>query len=154
MPLVVFVGVGVGLLVAPGAPLSRGSPASSRAAPASDAQSRLQAALPAPAKGFEIPRAHQLGGGANITKWAPVLRATDAHQRPSWSSPMVVPVSTRTPEGTANLVTVNGEVVREGPTGSTPAWLSSPTGEPVGYRARRWAGGPSWTREWSSIARI
>ncbi len=114
VPLVVLVGVGVGLLVAPGAPLSRGSPASSRAVPASDAQSRLQAALPAPAKGFEIPRAHQLRGGANVTKWAPVLRATDAHQRPSWSSPTVVPVSTRTPEGTANLVTVNGEVVRKG----------------------------------------
>jgi lipoprotein-anchoring transpeptidase ErfK/SrfK len=114
VPLVVLIGVGVGLLVAPGAPSSRGSPASSRTAPASDAESSLQAALPPPAKGFGIPHAHQLGGGADITKWAPVRRATDAHQRPSWSSPVVVPVSTQTPEGTANLVTVNGEVARGG----------------------------------------
>ena len=114
MPLVVLVGVGVGILVAPGAPSGRGSPAGSRTTPASVAQSRLQAALPAPAKGFGIPHAHQLGAGADITKWAPVRQATDAHERPNGSSPVVVPVSTQTPEGTANLVVADGEVVRDG----------------------------------------
>jgi lipoprotein-anchoring transpeptidase ErfK/SrfK len=114
VPLVVLVGVGVGLLLAPGAPSSRGGTAGSQAAPASDAQSRREAALPAPAKGFGIPHAHQLGAGADITKWAPVRRATDAHQRPSGSSPVVVPVSTQTPEGTANLVVANREVVHDG----------------------------------------
>jgi hypothetical protein len=40
-----------------------------------------------------------------------VLRATDAHERPSWSSP---PVSALTPEGTANLIVADGEVTRDG----------------------------------------
>jgi hypothetical protein len=113
VPLVVLVGVGVGLLVAPGPRSSDGTTAGSRAAPPSDAPSRLQAALPAPAKGFGIPRAHQLRRGGDITKWAPVQRTTEAHQRPSWSSPVVAPVSTQTPEGTANLVVADGEVTHD-----------------------------------------
>ena len=72
--------------------------------------------LPAPAKGIGIPRARQLSGGAESTEWAPVLRSTDAHQRPSWSSPVVVPVSAMTPEGTANLIVADGEVTRDGVT--------------------------------------
>jgi lipoprotein-anchoring transpeptidase ErfK/SrfK len=114
VPLVVLAGVGAGLLVAPGAHSSRGSPAGSQSVPPSDAQSRQEAALPPPAKGFVIPRAHQLRRAADVTKWAPVQRATDAHRRPSWSSPVVVPVSTSTPEGTANLVVADGEVTRHG----------------------------------------
>ena len=118
VPLVVLVGVGVGLLVSPGGPSSRGrsagSPAGGRAKPGSDAGTRQEAALPAPAKGFGIPRPQQLTGGVDITKWASVRHATDAHERPSWSSPVVVPVSTQTPEGTANLVVADGEVTRGG----------------------------------------
>jgi lipoprotein-anchoring transpeptidase ErfK/SrfK len=121
VPLVVLVGVGVGLLVAPGGPSNRGTSADgsvghaagSQAALAGDAGSRQESALPAPAKGFGIPRAHQLGGGADITKWASVLHATEARERPSWSSPVVVAVSTSTPEGTANLVIADGEVTRD-----------------------------------------
>jgi lipoprotein-anchoring transpeptidase ErfK/SrfK len=115
VPLVVLAGLGAGLLVAPGAHSSRGSRAGNQPVPPTDAaQSQQEAALPAPAKGFGIPRAHQLGRGADVTKWAPVQRAINAHQRPSWSSPVVVPVSTSTPEGTANLVVADGEVTRDG----------------------------------------
>jgi len=114
VPIVILVGAGVGLLVAPGAQPRSGSATRAEAAPATGADSRQMANLPAPAKGIGIPRARQLSGSAEITKWAPVLRATDAHERPSWSSPVVVPVSTSTPEGTANLVVVDGEVTRDG----------------------------------------
>ena len=112
--LVVIVGVGVGLLVSPNGPSSHGSRAGSHATVAGDPASNQEADLPAPAKGFGIPHARLLGGGADITKWASVRRATDAHERPSWSSPVVVPVSTATPEGTANLVVADGEVTRDG----------------------------------------
>jgi lipoprotein-anchoring transpeptidase ErfK/SrfK len=114
VPLVVLVGVGVGLLVAPGAQPRPARATGAKAAPVTHADSRQMANLPAPAKGIGIPRARQLGGGAEITKWAPVLRATDAHARPSWSSPVVVPVSTLTPEGTSNLIVADGEVTRDG----------------------------------------
>jgi hypothetical protein len=114
LPLVVLAGVGVGLLVAPGARSTHGGTARGRVAPVSDAQANQEAALPAPAKGFGIPRARQLAGGADITKWASVRQAIDARERPSWSSPVVVPVSTTTPEGTANLVVADGEVTRDG----------------------------------------
>lgn len=40
--------------------------------------------------------------------------SSDAHQRPSWSSPVLVPVSMLTPEGTANLIVADGEVTRDG----------------------------------------
>jgi lipoprotein-anchoring transpeptidase ErfK/SrfK len=114
VPLVVLVGVGVGLLVAPGAQPSRGSSARGRAVVSTNVQPRQVVALPAPTKGFGIPRARQLRDGADITKWAPVRRAIDARERPNWSSPVVVPVSTSTPEGTTNLVVADGEVTRDG----------------------------------------
>jgi lipoprotein-anchoring transpeptidase ErfK/SrfK len=118
VPLVVLVGVGIGLLVAPGARSTHGSAAGSTArgpaTPASDAPGNQEATLPAPAKGFGIPHARQLGGGTDVTKWASVRQATDARERPSWSSPVVVPVSTSTPEGTANLVVADGEVTHDG----------------------------------------
>jgi lipoprotein-anchoring transpeptidase ErfK/SrfK len=113
-PLVVLVGVGVGLLVAPGARPSRGAVANGPSSTPVDGQSRQLAALPAPAKGFGVPRARLLKAGADVTKWAPVRRAVAAHERPSWSSPVVVPVSTSTPEGTANLVVADGEATRDG----------------------------------------
>jgi len=114
VPLVVLVGAGVGLLVAPDAPSSRSESTRGQAVVPTNIQTREVAALPAPVKGFGIPRARQLRGGADITKWAPVQRAVDAHERPSWSSPVVVSVSTSTPEGTANLVVADGEVTRDG----------------------------------------
>jgi hypothetical protein len=122
VPLVVLVGVGFGLLVAPGEPSIRGASAQGPTGgfgpgdplQSIDARSRQLAALPAPAKGFRIPHAQQLRRIVDITKWASVQRAIDAHQRPSWSSPVVVPVSTQTPEGTANLVVADGEVTRDG----------------------------------------
>ena len=114
VPVVVLVGVGVGLLVAPGTRPSRGASNDGAAARPVDGRSPPLATLPAPAKGFGVPRARLLKGGADITKWASVRRAVDAHQRPSWSSPVVVGVSTSTPEGTANLVLADGEVTRHG----------------------------------------
>lgn len=123
MPLVVLAGVGVGLLVAPGGPSNRGGAASGQprggfgrgqTVQSIDAQSRQVAALPAPAKGFGIPHARQLRRYADITEWASVRRAIVAHERPSWSSPVVVPVSAQTPEGTANLVVADDEVTRDG----------------------------------------
>jgi hypothetical protein len=124
--LVVLVGVGIGLVIAPGGRSSRGNqPASAEptrrsadAAPknATADQSREIAALPAPARGFGIPRARQLNDGAHITRWAPVNHATQARERPSATSPVVVSVSTTTPEGTSNLVVVDGEVSKDGVT--------------------------------------
>jgi lipoprotein-anchoring transpeptidase ErfK/SrfK len=114
VPLVVLVGLGIGLLVAPRARSSRHGALSSRTSAPIAGQSRQVAALPAPTKGFGIPHAQQLRRTADITKWASVRRPIEAHQRPSWSSPVVVPVSTLTPEGTANLVVADGEVTRDG----------------------------------------
>lgn len=114
LPLVVLVGVGVGLLLAPGTPPSRGASAQRSSAPPIESESRQLADLPAPRKGFGIPRARLLTGQATVTKWAPVRQAVDAYERPSQSSPVVVSVSTSTPEGTTNLVVADGEVTRDG----------------------------------------
>jgi hypothetical protein len=114
VPLVLLVGAGVGLLVAPGAQPSRGGSATSESRVQIQAQTRQLVTLPAPTKGFGIPRAQQLAGGADITTWAPVREAVTAHARPSWSSPVVVPVGLATPEGTTNLVVAEGEVTRGG----------------------------------------
>jgi lipoprotein-anchoring transpeptidase ErfK/SrfK len=72
------------------------------------------AALPQPATGFAIPRPRELGARTRVTRWAPVTDAVEARERPSRSSPGVVRVATRTPEGTTNLVVVIGEAVRRG----------------------------------------
>jgi hypothetical protein len=74
------------------------------------------AALPQPSKGFAIPHPRLLRNGAGVTRWAPVLDAVEARERPTGSSPGVVRVGTRTPEGTTNLVVVIGEAVRRGVT--------------------------------------
>ena len=125
--VVVLVGIGIGLLVAPGTH----SPSQAQAGNAGDsgattppgsatqanAQNRQIAALPGPAKaGLQIPRPQQLHDGAYVTRWAPVKQATQAHVQPSATSPVVVPVSSTTPEGTANLVVVDGEVTKQGVT--------------------------------------
>jgi hypothetical protein len=72
------------------------------------------AALPQPLTGFAIPRPRLLSDHSGATRWAAVLSATEARTRPSRSSPGVVRVSTRTPEGTTNLVVVIGEAVVHG----------------------------------------
>jgi lipoprotein-anchoring transpeptidase ErfK/SrfK len=142
VPLVVLVGVGVGLLVAPGAPPSRGASADGSSAPPIDGQTRQLADLPAPTKGFGIPRARLLKGGATVTKWAPVRQAVDAYERPSRSSPVVVPVSTSTPEGTANLVVVDSEVTRDGVSWVHASLAVLPDGQ-TGWIPRSALGG--WT---------
>jgi L,D-transpeptidase catalytic domain len=120
--VVVVVGVGAGLLVAPGTQSSPGKTDSandSAGATQADAtvdQSRQLAALPAPARGLRIPHPQLLGDGAHITRWAPVKQATEARERPTPTSPVVAPVSTTTPEGTSNLVVVDGEVTKDGVT--------------------------------------
>ncbi len=45
-----------------------------------------------------------LTGADGAARWAPVLRAAAAHRLPERTSPVVATVSTRTPEGTDNLV--------------------------------------------------
>jgi len=72
------------------------------------------AALPKPATGFAIPRPRLLGDHSGTTRWAAVVSGVEARARPSRSSAGVVRVSTRTPEGTTNLVVVIGEAVRHG----------------------------------------
>jgi len=107
----VVVAVGIGLLMAPSdrsVSHSSGSPV-----PATDASARM---LPPPVTGFAVPEARELGGQADVTRWAPVLRSTQARQRPSFTSPAVVSVGRVTPEGTTNLVDAEGEVTRGGTT--------------------------------------
>jgi lipoprotein-anchoring transpeptidase ErfK/SrfK len=72
--------------------------------------------LPPPASGFAIPRPRRLRKHAEVTRWAPVVTATMARERPSSHSPAVVAVERRTPEGTTNLVVADGEAVRGGVT--------------------------------------
>lgn len=74
------------------------------------------AALPPPPVGFAIPKPRPLGDAADVSRWAPVLAATRAHERPSFDSPVVVRVDRLTPEGTTNLVVADGEVTRDGST--------------------------------------
>lgn len=118
--MVVLVGIGAGLLVAPGTQSSSGAAdnanhaAGATQADATADQSRMLAALPAPATGLRIPHAQLLHDGAHITRWAPVKQAVQARERPSSTSPVVVDVSTTTPEGTSNLVDVDGEVTKDG----------------------------------------
>jgi hypothetical protein len=117
--VVVLVGVGVGLLVAPGtksSPDNTGHGATGARPDATADQSRQIAALPAPVKGLRIPHAQLLRDGAHITRWAPVEQATQARERPTPTSPVVAPVSTTTPEGTSNLVVVDAEVTTDGVT--------------------------------------
>jgi hypothetical protein len=118
LSVVVLVGVGAGLLVAPGAQSTRdrsAAPARDNPQAAGD-QGRQIAALPHPAKGFAFPRPRRLTDTAEVTRWAPVIRAAQAHERPSASSPVVVAVSTTTPEGTTNPVVVDREVTNNGVT--------------------------------------
>ena len=90
---------------------SGGGAAGSRSAAAVAA---VAASLPAPATGFAVPRAHQLGATRDLVRWAPVLRPLWARRSPDQRSVPVARVSTRSPEGTTNLVEADGEVERDG----------------------------------------
>ncbi len=98
-----------GLLVAPFSKSTKG--AGKAAVPVAGGGS-----LPPPPAGFTIPKPRQLRHAADVTRWAPVLAATQAHERPSSGSPVVVRVDELTPEGTTNLVVADGEVTRGGAT--------------------------------------
>jgi L,D-transpeptidase catalytic domain len=85
--------VAVGAAAWPGAPVAR-RPV--RAAPAD---------LPAPpAPGLRVGRPAALRTAADVSRWAPVLRATTVRARPAALARRVARLGTRTPEGTANLV--------------------------------------------------
>jgi hypothetical protein len=115
MAAVVLVAVACGVVLLGGGSHRASAGRPSRAARSGGATAAL-AALPQPATGFAIPRPRELSGRSGVTRWAPVLSAVEAHERPSRSSPGVAPVSTRTPEGTTNLVVVIGEAERAGVT--------------------------------------
>ena len=66
-------------------------------------------ALPRPVKPAFVPGAPRpLGSARHLSSWAPVRRAVFARQMPSSSGTAVAGLGTRTPEGTANLVSVIG----------------------------------------------
>ncbi len=92
------------------------SPGRSRPVPSSGRRAAAQQtfSLPAPPAGFAIPKPRDLSDLSGQTRWAPVLQASTAREEPSAGSPIVNQVSTRTPEGTANLVVVTAEVARNG----------------------------------------
>jgi hypothetical protein len=76
--------------------------------------SYVGASLTAPPAAFDTARLVALGNESNVTRWAPVLRATVARRAPSFRSVPVGPVPARTPENTTNLVVADGEVVSHG----------------------------------------
>jgi L,D-transpeptidase-like protein len=78
-----------------------------RAAAVADAD-----ALPAPVRpAFTPGRPERLHGVRFVSRWAPVVHATTALARPEQGARAVAAVSTRTPEGTANIVLVIGRRV-------------------------------------------
>lgn len=74
------------------------------------------AGLAPPVRGFAVPTPRELTQTRGVTRWAPVIEATQARRRPDLHSPVVTRVGTSTPEGTANLVEADGEVRRDGVT--------------------------------------
>jgi L,D-transpeptidase catalytic domain len=62
--------------------------------------------LPAPPRpAFVVPSPTRLDD-TGVSLWAPVVRAASVRSRPAPGAPLVARVSTRTPEGTANIVLV------------------------------------------------
>jgi hypothetical protein len=132
----------VGVLVAPGT----GSSMKGRAfagAPAGSAPVVNAAGLAPPARGFAIPKPRLLAANRDVTRWAPVIHATQAHRRPDFRSPVVVRVGTATPEGTANLVDADGEVERGGATWVRARLSALPDGT-IGWLPRGALGGWSF----------
>jgi lipoprotein-anchoring transpeptidase ErfK/SrfK len=105
---VLAIGLGLGLGAAagaaalaatgddPGAPAARGAPAAARPLPA------------APRPALKIPAPTGLREEPDAAEWAPVRRAAVARARPAADGRRVARISTRTPEGTENLVRVLG----------------------------------------------
>jgi hypothetical protein len=112
--------LGVGVLVVAGTAAllvasshSRSSRQGRTAAPMATAAAHVSS-LPPPSTGFAIPKPQQIRRGRDVTRWASVLHATEAHVSPSSHSAVVVPVAAKTPEGTTDLVVAEGEVTRHG----------------------------------------
>jgi hypothetical protein len=61
---------------------------------------------PPPAPAFIVPKPLPLERSSTESVWAPVERAVAVRARPSDGAPIVARLSTRTPEGTANIVSV------------------------------------------------
>jgi L,D-transpeptidase catalytic domain len=65
--------------------------------------------LPTPPRlGLDVPDPVALGRAGTETRWAPVLHAVAARDRPDADGGVVTQLATTTPEGTANLVVVLG----------------------------------------------
>lgn len=105
---VVVAAAAIAVLVAAFAAVVLGSSASSPA-PAPDAREPAPAG---PRAAFTIPRPEPLRT-AGETRWATVDRAADARSRPAGGR-RITRLSTRTPEGTQNLVVVLGRTRRAG----------------------------------------
>jgi lipoprotein-anchoring transpeptidase ErfK/SrfK len=110
------------------------------------------ASLPPPAHGFAIPRPRELTGDGAVTRWAPVIQATEARRAPSFASRVVTPVGRLTPEGTTNLVDADGEVTREGQTWVRVRPAVLPDGL-IGWVPRRALGGWSFVNTRAVIDR-
>jgi lipoprotein-anchoring transpeptidase ErfK/SrfK len=132
----------IGVLVAPG---TRSSVASRTSAVSPDAPNPAvdAAGLAPPAPGFAIPQPRPLAATRDVTRWAPVIEATDAHRRPDAYSPVVARVGTSTPEGTANLVDADAEVERGGSAWVRARLSALPDGT-VGWLPRAALGGWSF----------
>jgi hypothetical protein len=102
---VIVASAAVGLTLAPGL--------RSASVPRGEATTSL-ASLPPPSAGFPIPKPEPLADPTGETRWAPVIDSTVARRAPSFASPRVTEISTRTPEGTANLIVADSEVTRRG----------------------------------------
>ena len=118
---VVGVAAVVGVLVGPaggsGTSSSTSAPSSSvsgGAATATATATVAAASLPAPASGFAVPHARQLGSTRDLVRWAPVLRQVWARRGPDQTAGTVAQVGTQSPEGTTNLLEADGEVQRNG----------------------------------------
>jgi hypothetical protein len=73
-----------------------------------------QGRLAVPPAAMTTARLVPLRNTARLTRWAPVLRTTVAHRRPSLNSAPVARVAVRTPEGTTDIVVADRERERGG----------------------------------------
>jgi L,D-transpeptidase catalytic domain len=83
------------------------APAAAGDPPAAEADDEAEAALPDPVPpAFVPPRPRALSGLDHVSFWSPVRRATAVRAQPDGSAAAIDRLSTRTPEGTRNLVLV------------------------------------------------
>jgi hypothetical protein len=99
--------------------------------------------LTAPPSAFSIPRPMPLTDARGAARWAPVLQGTLARRSPSPGCAPVAWVSTRTPEGTTNIVEADGEVDRHGALW-VRVWLSMLPNGARGWVRRQSLGGWSF----------